>query len=173
MLQTPTIMSYHALWSFAFLYICRSRFYAQKQGLKILVMGGSQIVFERGVLLEPRNPFPFLRGILAEKVTHFIRTFLETLAHFSNFLGVLHGEHPKIGPIIRNFMWKSDPLEWHIPVNLKYPSPDLSCVKYKPFSFMTNGCCLHNIFVISKFVSGSWRGTDVYGSNCMHRNLES
>ena len=32
---------------------------------------------DRGVPLEPQNPYPSLRVILAEKGTHFLRIFLE------------------------------------------------------------------------------------------------
>ena len=41
---------------------------------------------DRGVLLEPQNPYPFFRVILAEKGTHFKGFFLKNRVHFSKIL---------------------------------------------------------------------------------------
>ena len=46
---------------------------------------------DRGVPLEPQNPYPSLRVILAEKGTRFLRIFLKKYANFSKisrFLGI-------------------------------------------------------------------------------------
>ena len=83
-----------------------------------------------GVLLKPQNYFPFIRVILAEKGTHF-RDFSRNNRSICQNLWVFAWEKlrkfwkngpmfkyifVKIGPMFRDFLWKRDPIEWHIPV---------------------------------------------------------
>ena len=68
--------------------------------MTLQVEGGTQIWYEQGegVPLEPQNPYPYLRVILAEKGTHFYGFFFS-----------------KHRPIVHNFwvfskFWKSGPM---------------------------------------------------------------
>ena len=50
-----------------------------------------------GVPLEPQNPYPSLRVILAEKGTHFEGFFLKNRPFFQNFRGFRHAKPRKLG----------------------------------------------------------------------------
>ena len=66
------------------------------------VRGGGVLRFEldRGVPLEPQNPYPSLRVILAEKGTHFKGFFLKNrpiFQKFRDFRGFRHVKTRKFG----------------------------------------------------------------------------
>ena len=55
---------------------------------------------DRGVSLEPQNPYPSLRVILAEKGTHFKGFFLKNMPIFQtfrDFQGFRHAKTQKFG----------------------------------------------------------------------------
>ena len=95
--------------------------------------GGTQIIFWRGLRPEVWNPYPYLRifvpqkygwfdclkigthfkGFLSQKwlIFQFFHTFCEMGPSSKDFL-------TKIGPLSKNFWWKSNPFGWCIPVCL-------------------------------------------------------
>ena len=80
-------------------------------------------------------PYSFSRVILAEMDLNFTNFFLQNnIGPFFKIFRCGHGEHSKdfwkpdpflgiffykIGPMFSDFLWKSDPLEQHIPICLK------------------------------------------------------
>ena len=91
----------------------------------------THILFGRGVPLKPRNPYPFLRVIFLEirPIFHNLRVFfwvkiLEILKILKKdpFLMVFLS---KMGPLFKDIVWKSHPLERHTAVclNMWVPHP--------------------------------------------------
>ena len=82
-----------------------------------LSMGGVlRFELDRGVPLEPQNPYPSLRVILAEKGTHFSGFFLKNrpiFQKFPDFGGFRHAKPPKFGlsqkswPMFKDFLVKN------------------------------------------------------------------
>ena len=86
--------------------------------------GGTHIWSGQGVLLEPRNPYPLLRVILAENGTHLLGFFLkyrpishnfekfwEKNGHMSKYSFEENGTHVKGFLVIH-----SNPFEQNIPI---------------------------------------------------------
>ena len=59
--------------------------------------GGTQIWVDRGVPLEPQNPYPSLKVILAVKGTYFKGFFLKNRPSFQKFRGFRHVKTQKFG----------------------------------------------------------------------------
>ena len=79
------------------------------------MLGGTQIWFGRGVLLEPHKPLPIFKGHFGSKRYPLLRIFLKIGPFFTNFaiFGVfamqkpenLHGHSQKIGHILKVFFF--------------------------------------------------------------------
>ena len=100
--------------------------------------GGTQISWsglDGDVPLEPWNPYPFLKIILAEKIPIFRNFSLNMGPFFTIFLIFLY----KMGPMFRVFLWEIDLLLQHIPICLLWEYPpwaasswleDVMCLKW-------------------------------------------
>ena len=108
------------------------------------LMGLLRFGLDGGVLLEPRNPYPFVRVILAEEVPIF-RDFSWNIGpFFSGFSGMAN--NPKVmenrpmfsdicvgnGTHVQGFLAKKQPLEQHITVclNMRVPPRNLRVVEW-------------------------------------------
>ena len=112
--------------------------------------GGTRIIFWRGVWPEVWNPYPYLRIFLPQKTADlklffeifanrdpFLRIFLPQNGWFYHFFAIFAKWDPllrifltKMGPMSKDFCWKSNPLGRHIPVclNMWVPPPPRCCV---------------------------------------------
>ena len=111
----------------------------------VLARGGTRIIFWRGVRPEVWNPYPYLRIFLPQKTADlklffeifanrdpFLRVFLPQNGWFYNFFAIFAKWDPllriflsKMGPMSKDFCWKSNPFGRHIPVclNMWVPPP--------------------------------------------------
>ena len=110
--------------------------------------GGTQIIFWRGVRPEVWNPYPYLRIFLPQKTADlklffeifanrdpFLRVFLPQNGWFYHFFFAIFAKWDpllwifltKMGPMSKDFCWKSNPFGRHIPVclNMWVPPGDL------------------------------------------------
>ena len=128
--------------------------------------GGTRIIFWRGVRPEVWNPYPYLRIFLPQKTADlklffeifanrdpFLRVFLPQNGWFYHFFAIFAKWDPllrifltKMGPMSKDFCWKSNPFGRHIPVclNMWVPPPpalfqsklnfgELKMLYFKPF----------------------------------------
>ena len=111
--------------------------------------GESRIIFWRGVRPEIWNPYPYLRIFLPQKTADlkpffeifanrdpFLRVFLPQNGWFYNFFAIFAKWDPllriflsKMGPMSKDFCWKSNPFGRHIPVCLNMWVPPRDLVK--------------------------------------------
>ena len=111
----------------------------------IIPGGGTRIIFWRGVRPEVWNPYPYLRIFLPQKTADlklffeifanrdpFLRVFLPQNGWFYHFFAIFAKWDPllrifltKMGPMSKDFCWKSNPFGRHIPVclNMWVPPP--------------------------------------------------
>ena len=109
------------------------------------IPGGTRIIFWRGVRPEVWNPYPYLRIFLPQKTADlklffeifanrdpFLRVFLPQNGWFYNLFAIFAKWDPllriflsKMGPMSKDFCWKSNPFGRHIPVclNMWVPPP--------------------------------------------------
>ena len=107
--------------------------------------GGTRIIFWRSVRPEVWNPYPYLRIFLPQKMADlklffeiftnrdpFLRVFLPQNGWFYHFFAIFAKWDPllrifltKMGPMSKDFCWKSNPFGRHIPVclNMWVPPP--------------------------------------------------
>ena len=112
---------------------------------KVAPGGGTRIIFWRDVRPEVWNPYPYLRIFLPQKTADlklffeifanrdpFLRVFLPQNGWFYHYFVIFAKWDPllrifltKMGPMSKDFCWKSNPFGRHIPVclNMWVPPP--------------------------------------------------
>ena len=138
--------------------------------------GGTRIIFWRGVRPEVWNPYPYLRIFLPQKTADlklffeifanrdpFLRVFLPQNGWFYHFFAIFAKWDPllrifltKMGPMSKDFCWKSNPFGRHIPVclNMWVPPPPPGAKDWCPQTSRDESECTidHRSILISEYL---------------------